>query len=289
VERLDRKVALVSRLQLLFLSLTWLAGIYVNGFVAIPPGSSAQTVLLNPAVASHVVIASLSAATSVFLVALAWASGSRRLIGFTLLASLFVALAGDSGLNLVLGEGSESFQSMIMATAFVTALFLTFLSMIGFGSQDGWSASGERLAGRGPLNLCYIALVLFYSVFVTGIYVNLFVAGPVFSLPVNSQLLAFVQSEGAAAFIFHEALGGVLLATLVVLMVWLGAAGAKRLARNCAVPTLLVAYSAYVGSLNLTSPLAIGVSVWIPMLSSAGLMAAIVATMLITMKVRALI
>jgi hypothetical protein len=223
VASLARKMANVSRLQLVFLSATWVVGIYVNGFVPIVPGTSAGAILLNPAVASHVVIATLSAATSVFLLALAWAGGSRRVVAVSLLASLSIVLAGDSGVAFVLGGGSDSAQSMIMATAFVTAIFLTFLSMASLGA-DEWSSGlggpdGGRVTSRMSLASCNVALLLFYGVFVTGIYVNLFVAGPVFSLPLNSELAAFRVAEDSAPFLIHEALGGALLATLVVLTI----------------------------------------------------------------------
>ena len=60
--------------------------------------------------------------------------------------------------------------------------------------------------------MCYLVLVLFYTVFVTGIYVNLFVAGPIFSLPLNSEPAAFARAESSVPFIGHEVLGLVLLA-----------------------------------------------------------------------------
>jgi hypothetical protein len=294
VASLARKLADVSRLQLVFLSATWLAGIYVNGFVAIIPGTSAEAILLNPAVESHVVLAALSAAASVFIVALAWASGDRRLTALTLLASCSIVLAGDSGLAFVLGGGSDRAQSMIMATSFVTAIFVTFLSMASLKPDDVPSGHGGRGTGRTALFSCYLALVLFYAVFVTGIYVNLYVAGPVFSLPLGLELAAFGHAESSASFLIHEALGAALLTTLVVLAVSLWSGGAKRASLMSAAPALLVAYSAYVGSLNLTSPPVPvvsssggAVSALVPMLSSAGLMAAMVITMLIALRIRA--
>jgi hypothetical protein len=291
VASLASKTKNVSLLQLWFLSATWLAGIYVNGFVSILPGTPTEALLLNPAVESHIILASLSAATSAFIVGLAWASGSRRLVGVTLLASLSIVVAGDSGLAFVLGGGSDSAQSMIMASAFVTALFLTFLSMSSLGKGNGSSARGAwgrpRVTNRAARVACYLALVLFYAVFVTGIYVNLFVAGPVFSLPLNSEPAAFARAENSALFIVHEVLGAALLGTLVLLAVSLWVGGARRLSMAAAAPTILVSYSAYVGSQNLTSPLALGVSVLVPMLSSTGLMAAIIITMLLALEVRA--
>jgi hypothetical protein len=294
---LARKIGYVSRLQLVFLSATWLAGIYVNGFVSIIPGTDAGAILLNPAVEAHVVVASLSAATSVFILALAWVNGSRRVVALSLLASLSIVVAGDSGLAFVLGGGSDDAESMIMATAFVTALFLTFLSMASLriddhssGSPGAAGAAGARIAGKSPLALCYLALLLSYAVFVTGIYVNLFVAGPVFSLPLGLELAAFKQAEGSSAFAAHEALGAALLVTLVLLAVSLWFGGARRLSLVSAVPVVLVSYSAFVGSLNLTSPPVPAVSsdgafsALVPMLSSAGFMAAIVVTMLIAVR-----
>jgi hypothetical protein len=292
-------MAVVSRLQLVFLSATWVAGIYVNGFVPIVPGTSAEVILLNPAVESHVVLATLSAATSVFILALAWAAdASRRQIAAALLAALSIVLAGDSGLAFVLGGGSDSAQSMIMATAFVTALFLTFLSMTSRRAEDRPSESrvgaGQRVTtGRAPLLLCCSALLLFYAVFVTGIYANLFVVGPVFSLPRNSELAAFTMAEHSAAFVTHEALGGALLLALVLFSALLWSTGTRKLSLVSAGPALLVAYSAYVGSLNLTSPPVPAVStaggpfsMLVPMLSAAGFMAAIVITMLLALKIR---
>lgn len=288
------KMADVSRLQLVFLSATWLAGIYVNGFVSIIPGTSAEAILLNPAVESHVVLATLSAATSVFILALAWAGGSRRLTASTLLASFSIVLAGDSGLAFVLGGGSDTAQSMIMATSFVTAIFLTFLAMASLKPDEGSSTYGGGGASRAALFSCYLALLLFYAVFVSGIYVNLFVAGPVFSLPLGLELAAFKQAESSASFVAHEALGGALLASLILLAASLWSGGAKRISLVSVVPALLVAYSAYVGSLNLTSPPVPAVSssggavsALVPMLSSAGLMTAMVITMLLALRIRA--
>jgi hypothetical protein len=283
---LARKVADASRLQLLFLSVTWLAGIYVNGFVPILPATGAGAILLNPAVGSHVVLATLSAATSVFILALSWAEGSRRPTAFALLAVVAIVLAGDSGLAFVLGGGSDAAQSMIMGSSFVTALFLTFLSL------ESARTEGElpkRAAGRsGALLTCYSALLLFYLVFVSGIYLNLYVAGPVFSLPLGLEPAAFDAAKNSAAFVAHEALGAALLASLVLLAASLWSGGDRRGALASAVPAILVAYSAYVGSMNLTSPpsAALAASPFVPMLSSAGLAAATVVTMLLALRLR---
>jgi len=281
----------VSRLQLVFLSMAWLAGIYVNGFVAIVPGTDAAAILLNPAVESHVVFATLGAATSVFLVALAWAGGSKRTTAATLAAAICVVLAGDSGLAFVLGGGTDSAQSMIMGSAFVTAVFFTFLSMAGADSGGGLRAYGRETSKAARFS-CYLALLLFYCVFVTGVYVNLFVAGPALSLPPALAQSAFRQAESTSPFLIHEALGGALLATLVVFCLSMLAKGASRSSLASVAPALLVAYSAYVGSLNLTSPAAQALSsggaasVLVPMLSSAGLMAATVITMLLALGLR---
>ncbi len=290
---LARKLADASRLQLAFLSATWLAGIYVNGFVSMIPGTSTEAILLNPAVESHVVLATLSAATSVFILGLSWAEGSRRATVLALLASVSIVVAGDSGLAFVLGGGSDDAQSMIMGTSFVTAIFLTFLSMASSRPDEGSSAYGVTADGRARIS-CYLALLLFYAVFVSGIYVNLFVAGPVFSLPLGLELAAFKQAEASASFLVHEALGGALLLSLVLFAASLWSSGERRASAVSAVPALLVAYSAYVGSLNLTSPPVPAVSSsggavsgLVPLLSSAGLIAAIVITMLLALRMRA--
>jgi hypothetical protein len=178
-----------------------------------------------------------------------------------------------------------------MASAFVTAIFLTFLSMASAG-PDGASSRPrgpalEGLRGEIPRALCYAALVLFYVVFLSGMYVNLFVAGPVFSLPLNSELAAFVSAEHTAPFLIHEAAGAILLLTLILLTLSLWTTGERRLSLVGSVSALLVAYSAYVGSLNLTSPLAPVSSPAVPMLSAAALISAIVITMLLTLKMKA--
>ena len=291
---LARKLADASRLQLAFLSATWLAGIYVNGFVSIIPGTGADEILLNPAVESHVVLATLSAATSVFILGLSWAEGSRHATALALLASISIVIAGDSGLAFVLGGGSDDAQSMIMATAFVTAIFFTFLSMASLRSDEGSSAYGGRMASGRARFSCYLALLLFYAVFVSGVYVNLFVAGPVFSLPLGLELAAFKQAESSASFLLHEALGGALLLSLILFAASLWSSGERRASLVGAVPAILVAYSAYVGSLNLTSPpvpsvSSVGgaVSGLVPLLSSAGLTVAIVITMLLALWMRA--
>jgi len=288
---LARRIAGVARLQLLFLSLTWVAGIYVNGFVAFVPGTSAGAILLNPAVESHVVLATLSAATAVFLVGLAWAGGGRQVTAFTVLASLTIVLAGDSGIAFVLGGGSDAAQSMIMASSFVTAIFFTFLAMSRLSLEDGRPGHGGRGTSRAALAACYSSLALFYAVFVTGIYVNLYVAGPVFSLPLGLELAAFRQAESTASFLIHEGVGGALLVSLIVLVGALWRDGARRTSMMSALPAMLVAYSAYVGSLNLTSPPvpavpSSGGAALVPMLSSVGLMAAMVVTMLLALKIR---
>jgi hypothetical protein len=290
-----QRLGYAALIELVFLSATWLAGIYVNGFVAIIPGTSLEVVLLNPAIDLHIVLASLSALTSVFILALAWSSGSRSTILLTLFASVSIIVAGYSGLSFVLGGGTDSGQSMVMAIGFVTALFLTFLSVASLRVDRLPSllrgSARDRLKSGVPATLCCLALLLFYSVFISGIYVNLYVAGPVFSLPLNSELAAFTRAEQTAPFIIHEALGVILIGALVMVVVSLWSGGARKLSISGIVLLLLVAYSAYVGSLNITSPpvpdLSGGAdSVLVPMVSAACFMAAIVVTMLLTLRLR---
>ena len=156
-------------------------------------------------------------------------------------------------------------------------------------SKPGLEA-GRKSARRHAVLLCFIALSVSYCVFVSGIYVNLFVTGPVFSLPLDFQLAAFRQAEATTPFLLHEVLGGALLASLAALAVFLWVGGTRRLSLVAAIATLLVAYSAYVGSLNIASPLAPTppglASVAIPMLSAAAFIGAIVATMLVTLSFR---
>lgn len=286
------KITWLLRLELVLLSATWLAGIYINGFVAIIPGTSTETILLTPAVASHIFLASLSAAMSIAILTLAWVMPARKSAFWMLLATILIAIAGSAGLGFVLGGASDSDESMLMATAFITALFLTFLSMVTLKTAREQSSAGPA---RGPTHklpriLGTLALMLCYAVFISGIYVNLFVAGPVFSLPLNSERAAFAVAERSAAFVLHESLGVALLTTLSLFLASLWSIGRTKLALFSLLPVACVAYSAYVGSLNFSSalsPVSGGLeTVLIPMLSAAAFMGAIVVTMLLVLKTR---
>ena len=245
---LANKIAAAARLQLVFLSVTWLAGINVNGFVPILPGTGAGMILSDPSVAIHVVLGALTAATSVFILALAWADGSMRTSSYSLLAVVAMVAAGYSGISFVLGGGSSSEASMAMATAFIAALFFTFLALGSVRSESG-TPSGREVTGPSSLPLGALALAFFFLVFVSGMYVNLYVAGPVYSLPLAKEAAAFSRAEGSAGFIAHEALGALLLLTLSAFAVSLRRARSRALV--AVIPFVLVAYSAYVGSLNL--------------------------------------
>lgn len=281
---LASKIIYASRLQLLFLSLTWLAGINVNGFVAIVPGTDAGAILTTPAVAEHVILGALSAVTGALILGLAWADGERRVIAFSMLSVVAIVVAGSSGLSFVLGGASDSAQSMMMATGFIAALFLTFLALASVNGEWGRSKTYSEVSSlAAPAG--ELALLLFLGVFVSGMYVNLYVAGPVFSLPLAKQAAAFAKAEASGAFVAHEALGGLLLLALVLLT--LSLRRDRRLGAVAALASILVAYSAYVGSLNLTtSPTSMISSQGTDLLSSAGLMGALVITMLLVIKVR---
>jgi hypothetical protein len=284
VASLASKIAAASRLQLVFLSATWLAGINVNGFVPILPGTGAGMILSNPSVAIHVVLGALTAATSVFILALAWADGSMRTFSYSLLAATAVVVAGYSGISFVLGGGSSSEASMVMATAFIAALFLTFLALGSVRSESDGLPRPEAI-GPSSIPLGALALALFLLVFVSGMYVNLYVAGPAYSLPLAKEAAAFSQAERSLAFIAHEALGGLLLLTLLAFAVSLRRARSRALV--AVIPVVLVAYSAYVGSLNLDSHLPLAsVGQATGLLSSLGLMVALVVTMLLVVKAR---
>jgi len=294
VASLARRTALVLRIELLLLAATWLAGIYVNGFVPIIPGESASEILLNPWVASHVVFALLSFGTSIAALSLASVAGPRRVLVFALFATVSIAAAGTSGLLFVLGGASDSNESMVMATAFITALFLSFLALVRLGTDgpsSGTATPEWRVLASAPSILCGLALGLFYAVFVSGVYVNLFVAGPVFSLPLNSELPAFTRAEHTAPFVLHEGLGAALLLATALLAIVTWSRGARKLATLSTVVALLVAYSAYVGSTNLTSPPVPAVSggvlsVVVPMISAAALIAALLITMMLAVVMR---
>jgi hypothetical protein len=284
VASLANKIAWASRVQLVFLSVTWLAGINVNGFVPILPGTGAGMILSNSSVAIHVVLGALTAATGVFILALAWADGSIRTFSYSVLAAVAIVVAGYSGISFVLGGGSSTEASMVMATAFIVALFLTFLALVSVRSESDGSPRPEAI-GPYSVSLGAVALTLFFLVFVSGMYVNLYVAGPVYSLPLAKEAAAFSQAEGTAGFVAHEALGGLLLLTLLAFAVSLRRS--RSLALVAVIPVALVAYSAYVGSVNLDSHLpVVGVGQATELLSSLGLMVGLVVTMLLVAKAR---
>ena len=64
---ISRKTVDASPFQPIFLAATWVAGIYVNGFVSILPWTAASAILLEPAVDVHVALATLSAAIATVL------------------------------------------------------------------------------------------------------------------------------------------------------------------------------------------------------------------------------
>lgn len=282
-----RRIALVFCSQLFLFSATWVAGIYVNGFVAIFPGTSTEAILLDPPVTAHVVLASLTLATSVVMLVMVATSGERRSTLLACLTLTSVVVAGVSGLSFVLGGASDSWDSMAMAGGFITALFLSFLT---FALLRG-ALSGIPTEGKWTTIVALVTLLLCYCVFVTGVYINLFVTGPVFSLPLAFELSAFRQAELSWPFVLHELLGGALLLSLATLALSLGLGGARRLSLVAWLGFLLVAYSAFVGSLNLASPLSPTppglLSVLVPMLSATAFVAAIVVTMLLTLSLRA--
>lgn len=286
----SRGIERLFYVQLLLFSATWLAGIYSNGFVAILPGTGAESILLDAPIAVHVTLALLTFSSGLVLLALTATSGDRRSTALASLAVVSIAAAGVSGLAFVMGGASDSLESMAMAAGFVTGFFFTFLSVTTW-KQPRLQGGGRReKTGSWSAILCALTLALSYCVFVSGIYVNLFVAGPVFSLPLSREPAAFQQAEASGPFVLHELLGGLLLVSLGALLTSLIARPSRRLSVFAALAFLSVAYSAFVGSLNVSSPLSPTppgiLSTLVPMLSAAAFIGSIALVMLLSLRLR---
>ena len=170
--------------------------------------------------------------------------GSTSLRKFVLLSGLSlvsVAIAATGGLSFVFGIGNSDLDSMLMAGSFITAVYLTFLAIL--NARPVKVKEGAGLVQ----NLSIVTLALFYIVFVSGMYLNLFVASNVFSKPpaIAQQMLGQMVTSPSA--LVHEVSGVLLLASVISFTLVLFSKGLKKLAYRGLVASLLVTYSLVLG------------------------------------------
>ena len=282
-----RRIVELTYVQMALYFATWTSGIYANGYVFVLPPA---TLLTNLAVVAHAFSGVLTLGVGMALLALTWAHGSRRSALCALAAAVAIASAEVSGLSFALGPGSD-IVSMAMAVGFITAVFMTFFSSLSLrektqGRED--DGSGPRQEGVRPLlHILYMELFLFCLVFLSGMYVNLWVAGGIFSMPpavARGMLAGAIYSPPFAA---HAMLGILLLGAGVASTASLWRKGLKRWLFLSVASTSLIGYSALVGVLNMTALSDGGYLVFlvVPMLSAAGFMASLLASVLLTTEV----
>ena len=223
--------------QLFLFVVTWFLGIYINGFV------SGQTVYGISFLRVHVVtahfifgIAILTIAGILFSVALKYKL--RRATLFSGLALAGVAIAATGGLSFVFGIGNQNIDSMLMATSFITALYLSFLSVLNPIPKFNVKSNLIRLS--------FAVLVFFYIAFLSGMYANIFVASEVFSEPPSIARKMLGSMVLSPSMLFHEITGTLLFALVIVFTILLYRAHLKLAVRG-AISAVLVGYSFFEG------------------------------------------
>jgi hypothetical protein len=271
----------------------WVLGIYINGFVPSPAdtGGSPISFLLSHVVITHFLFGTTAAALGLVLLTLGLVhklQGFSLLIGLSLVA---IATAATGGLSFVFEIGSQTFDSMLMATSFITAVFLSFFAVLRLRARVTQPKQRNRLQ-----NLSLVTLGLFYVVFISGIYVNLFVASSVFSEPpfIANQLLAKMIVSPPA--LVHETSGVLLLVFSFTLTVTTLQAKMSKLAIYGAISSLLVTYSLLEGVMMnvipaLETPMESSssfhflTSVIAPLVSAAGFLTALLITMGVVLRI----
>ncbi|MGI0091167.1 MAG: hypothetical protein ACREBS_05615 [Nitrososphaerales archaeon] len=289
------KIQRLTFAQLILYLAVWLFGIYINGFEPSPSETvgSPASFFLNPAVIIHFVLAAATASVGIMLFSLGWVYGLRKFTVLTGLSLASIAIAATGGLSFVFGMGNQGTDSMLMATSFITALYLTFLAILSTGLPEMPRKSGIQ-------SLSFMVLGLFYLVFLSGIYVNLFVASSVFSEPpaVTTQMLG--QMVTSPPVLLHETSGVLLLGLAIALTATLFRARFRELAIRGALCSLLIVYSLLEGVLmnvlpifepptspalsSQTNHFYIVTSVVAPLFSAAGFLAAILIAMSIAQR-----
>jgi hypothetical protein len=293
----DNTMLHLSYFQLLLYLATWLVGIYINGFVPTPSdtGGSTVTFFLSSPVITHLVLGAASASVGFILLAFGWIYRLRRFVLFTGFSLACIAIAGTSGLSFVFEIGHVNLDSMIMATSFITAIYLSFLAMLSIGKKGMVQLRCERSLVQ---NLSIATLTFFYGVFVSGIYLNLYVASSVFSEPpvIAQKMLGEMITSPAA--LLHEIAGTLLLVLTIAFAIALFRSGQRKLAIRGLIGSLLVLYSLLVGVLDNIEPLFVPAtssilnpqnglyhlfsSEIVPLFSAAGFLTAIIIAMTIT-------
>lgn len=275
--------------QLVLYLTVWLLGIYINGFEPslIEIEGSSIPLFLNPLVITHFVFAAATTTVGIILLSLGWIYTLKKFVLLTGLSLASIAIAATGGLSFVFAIGNQKYDSMLMAASFITAVYLSFLSTLYSGLRKTPFKSGTRVLR----SLAFAVLAMFYLVFLSGMYVNLFIASSVFSEPpaVARQMLAGMVASFPA--LFHETSGILLLALAITLAVSLYRAHFTKLAIRGLICSLLVTYSLLEGVLvnilpifePLTTPETTSfyfiTSVISPMLSAAGFLVAILIAM----------
>ncbi len=284
------KIQRLAYLQMVLYLAIWLFGIYINGFEPSPQetGASSVSFFLSPIVITHFVLGISTAALGFVLLTLGWVYKLKKFVLLMALSLVSITVAATGGLTFVFGIGNQNFDSMLMATGFLTAFYLTFLSLLADKSIS--------LKNKKTLTLSFSVLGLFYVVFLSGMYVNLFVASSVFSEPpaiAQKMLFGMVTSPPA---LIHEISGVLLLVLVTALTISLLCTRLSKLGRMGIISSLLVAYSLLQGVLSNIAPIfesqsgtlvsqtglvqAI-TSVVEPMISAAGFFISIIITMII--------
>ena len=228
------------------------------------------------------------------LLSFGWIYRLRRFTLFTGLSLAGIAIAGTGGLSFVFGIGNSNLDSMIMATSFITAVYLSFFAILSTGATRRSQVKGITKIVQ---DLSIATLAFFYVVFVSGIYLNLYVASSVFSEPpvIARQMLGNMVTSPAA--LLHEISGTFLLLLTITFTVALFRSGLKRLVVRSLVVCLLVLFSLLMGVFENIEPLFVPASSSalnvqngidhlftsevLPLLSAAGFLAAIVVVMTI--------
>ncbi|HVB12558.1 MAG TPA: hypothetical protein VNE86_05445 [Nitrososphaerales archaeon] len=293
----DKRIIQLAAVQFLLYFSTWLVGIYINGFEPSPAdvGGSSVIFFLSPPVITHVVLGASTAAVGIALLIIGWIYKFRKFVLLSGLSLASISIAGTGGLSYVFGVGNSDLNSMIMAGSFITAVYLTFIAILNTGLVRRIQVKKDTGLLR---NFSIVTLTLFYLVFVSGMYLNLFVASAIFSKPPEIARQMLGQMVTTPTALIHEFSGGVLLASVISFTLVLFSKGLKRLAVRGVVVTLLVTYSLLLGVIENIEPAtnavfnpqagleSLMISEIAPLLSAAGFFVAILISMSIVLRLR---
>lgn len=266
-------------MQIFLFVVMWFLGIYINGFVPGPEGSGVSFLLI-PAVAAHFAVGITLAVLAAAIFSLALRFKLKRTALLSGLAFSGIVIAATGGLSFVFGVGNQNIDSMLMATSFITALYVSFLAIL---NPAKFRAQGN------PVRLSLAVLLLFYVTFLSGMYTNIFVAFKVFSEPpaIASRMLGGMVVSPPV--LLHEISGTLLFALIIVLTMSLYLTRSKLAIRG-AIASALVGYSFLEGlTMNIlplfqqpgTSIISQGfiLSTIAPLASAVGFLCAIIACM----------